>query len=504
MADAPPAPKEPELHFPVPFGRYTLKKRLGEGGMGEVFLATMRGGIEGVEKTCVIKKLRRMYSHDQEFVTRFLDEARLMVQLSHNNIVPVFDAGELDGDYFLAMELVDGADLKELTEAAIRRKESLPASVSLYIIREILGALGYAHRKKDAQGKPFGLVHRDISPQNILCSLSGEVKLIDFGLAKSTQKVLKTDPRVVLGKYAYMSPEQARGQPVDGRSDLFAVGLLLFELLTNRKLFDGVTVGELMEQIAEHRVFAPSKVQKGIDPEVDALVNKALLKDVEKRFQTAEEFRDAVSRILTRVAPTISADDLGREVRRARGIALTGIHVLRHDEPTQGMTVAAPDDETTQPGAPDEDSGPDALKPRSTAVVRTRTASVVSKANANPAVEKDKDDDVHRQGSEPGAADPKQLPAAQTPLWKLLALAFGVVLLVVGLGVGIWFAVKGRGDGAPTTVETLPKTDPAPGTSGEEKTEPVKGTEVKKDEPRPVPEKKQEKASKKKKKKKGH
>jgi len=419
MADASPSqePPEPELVFPVQFGRYTLLKRLGEGGMGEIFLASLQGGIAGVEKICVIKKLRRMFSHDDEFVARFLDEARLMVQLNHANIVPVFDAGTINEDYFLAMELVDGLDLRELNSAAARRGQTMPAAHALFVIREVLGALAYAHNKKDAQGNSFGLVHRDISPQNILISVNGEVKLIDFGLAKSTQKVLKTDPRVVLGKYAYMSPEQARGQPVDGRSDLFAIGLLLFELIANRKLWDGVTVGELMEQIAEHRVFSPGKVMRGVDPEVDALVDHALLKDVTKRFQTAEEFRDAVSHVLSRLAPTISPDTLGAAVRRARA-ELAGTPV----EPAAPAKVA---DEFVD-ADPTQEASMEEIK-ASTQVVRPRTPSSTARSTTQ----------ANAQQPEPPATAP----------WKLALLGLGIGATVVGVGFLIF---KLAGGGAPT------------------------------------------------------
>jgi serine/threonine protein kinase len=473
------------MTFPAQFGRYTLKRRLGEGGMGEVFLASMRGGIEGVEKVCVIKRLRRMYTHDQEFVTRFLDEARLMVQLSHANIVPVFDAGELDGDYFLAMEHVDGADLRELVDTALKNKTHLPQAVALLITREVLGALHYAHRKKDKEGRPLGLVHRDISPQNILCSMAGEVKLIDFGLAKSTQKALKTDPRVVLGKYAYMSPEQARGQPVDGRSDLFAVGLLLFEMLTNRKLFDGVTVGELMEQIAEHRVFRPTKVRPEVDPGVDDLVEHALLKDAKARFQTAEEFRDAVTVLLTRIAPSVSADELSAEVRKVRGLppaGQTGIHpvppVRTNRLSGQAPVQKAPphstaNDELTEPAAegyspPPRSSPHNRLAPSTS--IPAPPVRISSTRNAVPAPDADVPEVTDKDA--PAATPLSSLapseapaPAARDPraTAKWVALALGVGALTVGAGAGIYALVKAKpGD---TAVGTTPGgTDP--GTSG--------------------------------------
>ena len=417
-------PPEEEYHFPVMFGRYTLTRRLGEGGMGEVFLATLKGNIEGVEKPCVIKKLRRNYSGDEEFVGRFLDEARLMVQLSHTNIVPVFDAGSHEGEYYLAMELVDGVDLRGLLDWHAARSSRLPEPVVLYIAKEILGALGYAHRKKDAQGKSLGLVHRDISPQNILLSTSGEVKLIDFGLAKTTQKALKTNPNVVLGKYAYMSPEQARGQPIDGRSDLFAVALLMWEMLSGRKLFDGITVGELMEQIAEHRVFPVSRVAKEVDPELDGLITRALVKDAATRFQTAEQFRDAITPLLHRLGPSVTADDLAREVKLCRGLELTGLLPA----PKLEDDTASLDSLDTQPvlGAADaEDSAddlPPALKKRNTDKIRRPSSTSMATAS--------------------GLID-EPLPALSTPTWKLVLLGLGMGVGIVALGVALWLGVRG-------------------------------------------------------------
>jgi serine/threonine protein kinase len=462
MADSP-ATAPPET-FPQTFGRYTLVRRLGEGGMGDVYLASLKGGIEGVEKSCVIKKLKRTYSGDEEFVARFLDEARLSVQLSHGNIVPVFDAGTQDGDYYLAMEHVDGMDLKDLLDQQIRGNTLLPQPVAVYVAREILSALGYAHRKKDAQGRSLGLVHRDISPQNILLSLSGEVKLIDFGLAKSSQKVLKTNPNVVLGKYAYMSPEQARGQPIDGRSDLFAVALLLWEMLANRKLFDGVTVGELMEQIAEHRVFAVSKVTGSVDAELDALLNRALLKDVTQRFQTAEEFREGLGRILNRLAPNISADDLTREIKKAKGLPMTvigppptrpaaappapppstsaagppALHRPPQDEPTAGMDPAP---KAAAKGAPGQASS----TPRNSTSRNSAQRSPAPRNSASSAPMPDTELISRPQTRVPSSKEERRAGtggSAGIPTWKLVAMGLGAGAAVALLGGLLWLAVK--------------------------------------------------------------
>jgi serine/threonine protein kinase len=425
---------EPELPLPAQFGRYVLKRRIGQGGMGDIYLASLPGGIAGVEKVCVIKKLRRLYTNDQEFVVRFLDEARLMVLLSHANIVPVFDAGQHEGDYYLAMEHVDGLNLRDLVAAAHNRRTVLPVAVTLHIAREILEGLSYAHRRSGADGQSLQLVHRDVSPQNVLCSLHGEVKLIDFGLATTRQKVMKTNPRVVLGKYAYMSPEQARGQPVDRRSDLFSVGLLLFEMLTGRKVFNGETVGALMEQIAEHRVMTPSKVVKGVDGELDAVVERALRKSAAERFQTAEEFRDALNRVMARLAPGLSPDALAAVVRETRAEDFS--------------------DEATLPVV----SAGHGVKPMGTQLrssVDTRDIVVPVSVRGQPT------DRLERDGEDSGATEAEAVPGGgSSGTWILLA---GVLVLLLGggaAGLVLWRPWEMLG-GAPVVTPVTPARDAA-------------------------------------------
>jgi serine/threonine protein kinase len=192
-----------------PFGRYRLLSLIGKGGMGEIYLA-LGPGVAGVEKRLAIKKLLPALAEDPGFVARFLDEARLVVDLSHGNIVPVFEAGQVGRDYFLAMEYVEGWNLRELGEAAAASGKPLPLPMALYIAMEVSRGLDYAHRKQGPDGRPLGIIHRDVSPQNILVSRDGDVKIVDFGIAKAAGKTQRTHTGSLLGKFAYMSPEQAR------------------------------------------------------------------------------------------------------------------------------------------------------------------------------------------------------------------------------------------------------------------------------------------------------
>ncbi len=221
--------------LPRAFGPYSSMAR---GGMGEVFLARSGGaGLETLQKHCVVKTLRPHLTDDREYVTRFLDESRVVVQLSHRNLCQVFDVGLVGERYYLAMELIAGQDLRTLADAT----GPMPPALAIYIVGEVLEALDYAHRLTDVRGVPLRLVHRDVSPQNTMVSYEGEVKLIDFGLVQSAVKVEKTSPQTVMGKLAYMSPEQLRGEPASPGIDLYAAAIVLCELLLGARFYGALS-----------------------------------------------------------------------------------------------------------------------------------------------------------------------------------------------------------------------------------------------------------------------
>jgi len=293
--------------FPRPFGRYTLLSNLAQGGMGALYLACQ--GDAGMEKLCVIKTVLPHLA-DKEYVARFRDEAKVVVRLSHGNLVPVFDAGiAREGgtdELYLSMEHVDGKDLRAVWNRCAKKGIAFPVDVAVYVARELARGLHHAHT-----AGAIKLVHRDVSPPNVLISFGGEVKLTDFGLASSTMKTEKTAPGVVYGKVSYMSPEQARGEPLDGRTDLYAVAIILWELLTGRQLYPQ-SQPDLITTVRDPKVEAPSSLASRVPQALDAIVMKALAKDRTLRYADCEAFRAALSGFLAQTAPTTDNDRVAR------------------------------------------------------------------------------------------------------------------------------------------------------------------------------------------------
>ena len=273
------------------FGKYLLIDKIGIGGMAEVYLAKQRG-IKGFEKVLAIKRILPNLTQDPEFVSMFINEAKLAALLSHQNIVQIFELGHIENVYYIAMEYVMGKDLR----AVLHHSKSLnhPPSIGqiLLMLTQICSGLDYAHRKKDLNGEDLKLVHRDISPQNILVSYEGEVKLVDFGIAKAASHSSETRTGFIKGKLSYLSPEQAWGKPADRRTDIFALGIILYEMLTGQKLFKGENEFSTLEKIREAKVEpVPSKLNGRVSPELEAILLKALAKEPENRFPSAAEFQ---------------------------------------------------------------------------------------------------------------------------------------------------------------------------------------------------------------------
>jgi serine/threonine-protein kinase len=305
--------------LPQVFGRYLLLRRLSRGGMGEIFLARL-GEIQGFEKPVIIKKILPNLSADDEFIKRFIDEAQVAIKLSHANIAPVYEVGKVEGDYFLALEYVEGRDLRRLIARCREERYRLPPDICLYIVRELASGLGYAHRRTDAQGKALSLVHCDISPPNVMVSFEGEVKIIDFGIAKSAVRIASSNPNIGFGKFGYMAPEQlVRGGVVDRRTDVYAAGVVLYELLTGERLFtfpDGADYRAIARMVSKGEFLPPSARDPGLDPSLDPIVCRALASRADDRYQSAEELRDAIQSKLSQINPTISADALAHLVKQ--------------------------------------------------------------------------------------------------------------------------------------------------------------------------------------------
>ncbi len=284
------------------FGQYRLLDRIGVGGMAEVWKARMTG-VEGFQKTVAIKRILPHLTDSTDFVEMFIDEAKLAAQLNHANIIHIYDLGKLGDDYYIAMEYVEGENLRGILNRARERAAAVPEGVALYVAARLASALDYAHRQRDFDDRELGLVHRDVSPQNVLIGYEGTIKLCDFGIVKAVSKSSHTQMGALKGKLQYMSPEQAYGKPVDGRSDIFAVGALLFEMLTGRRLFVGDSEMEVLEAVRECRVVAPSELAPSVRPEVDAVVRKALAREPGERFQSAGEMVRRLEEILASMRP---------------------------------------------------------------------------------------------------------------------------------------------------------------------------------------------------------
>jgi len=271
-----------------------------------------------MEKLVVIKKILPHLAEDGDFIKRFVDEAQVAVKLQHANIAQVFEVGRVGSEYFLALEYVEGRDLRRTLSLLAGSGRGLPIDLALLIAREVANGLSYAHRRTNEAGEGLDLVHCDISPPNIMVSFEGETKIIDFGVSKSALTATATDPKRGFGKFGYMSPEQLiRGVKVDYRSDIYAVGVSLYEMLTGCRLYpvpETPDYRELAKLVTRGKHPLPSDHDLALAP-FDALVDKALCADPEDRYQTAAEFRDAIQRSLVEVNPTINPDQLGALMR---------------------------------------------------------------------------------------------------------------------------------------------------------------------------------------------
>ena len=304
--------------------KYKITERVDAGGMAEVFRGVAES-LQGFKKNVAIKRILPHLTKNKKFISMFLDEARLSLHLQHANIVGVFDIGVSPagadgsaGAYFIVMEFVDGLHLKGIVESMRRQGRSLTVAQVLYIIMQICGGLAYAHDVADPEiGRPLGIVHRDISPPIILLSKNGEVKLVDFGLAKATSQIEGTDPGVVKGKFSYLSPEAANGREVDRRADIFAVGILLYELLTGKRLFYGENDYQTVELVRQARVPSIRQQNPEVEPDLEAVVRKALARDVNARYQTAGELHEAVAGYLFSRGLKVTSRDISELVRTA-------------------------------------------------------------------------------------------------------------------------------------------------------------------------------------------
>ena len=319
---------------PLRFGQYVLLDRINVGGMAEVFKAKAFG-VEGFEKIVAIKRILPTMSEDDEFIKMFVDEARITVQLHHENIVQVHELGRESGQYYIAMEYVSGRDMRQVLDAMKKQGLTIPVSTAAYIASSVAEGLDYAHHKADANGNNLNLIHRDVSPQNILVSYDGAVKITDFGIAKAEDRASKTQAGVLKGKFAYMSPEQVRGQTIDGRSDIFAVGILLYEMVTGERLFLGESDFSTLDKVRKAEVRPPSELNADLPPALEAIILKALAREPGDRYLRGAELAEALEQFLIEDTTIFSAkrmrsfmeqhfsEDRERELSRMRSLPPT-------------------------------------------------------------------------------------------------------------------------------------------------------------------------------------
>jgi len=395
-------------------GKYEIVALLAVGGTAEIYLARI-GGAAGFEKYVVVKCLHEFLADDAEFVDMFLDEARLCSHLDHSNIVQVHELGQHEGRYYIAMEYLPGLSLAMVARRAIDRVPGgrIPQPVVLAIAVQACAGLHYAHERV-ADGQPLHIVHRDISPQNLVISFEGIVKLVDFGIAKADVRASKTRSGTIKGKFAYMSPEQCRSSDVDRRTDVFALGVVIHELLTARRLFKRASAYETYQAVIEGVIPRPSQLEPSIDAELDELVLHALAYDREHRFPTAEALGEAIAGYLHRQGHHISTTDLAdffetyyqRELTdhatRMRAL-MTGreaVPVSQWDaEADSGIAKRMPDDEAeptgiedqpagaaVEPGPPAELAEPDSVSTSAVVLVVEQAASTAGEIGSDAAL----------------------------------------------------------------------------------------------------------------------
>jgi serine/threonine protein kinase len=409
-------------------GRYQVLKPLAKGGMAEVLLARTIG-LGGFARHVVIKRIRVEHGSDQKQIDMFLDEARLVAALHHRNIVQVHDIGEEDGKYFIVMEYVHGRDTRELLKTVKDNKAQIPLEHVITIVTAAAAGLHYAHEQRGADRKPLGIVHRDISPGNILLGFDGGVKVVDFGIAKAAQRMIDTQAGEMKGKVGYMSPEQCKMQPLDRRTDVFLLGIVLYELVTVRRLFKADTRYATMSQIVDGAVPSPSAARSDLPPELERIMLKALAKTPEERFQTADELRVALEAFAKSAGLTISPNALSDYLKEQFGEVPEPWHVdeavphppaevierirnssqlIAVQRPSQPMPAAKPIETVEAPAAPAAQAATKSTQPELEAIKAAKPVVAGEPAGPDPELEAE---ERASAAAAPAAAE----PAADTP-----------------------------------------------------------------------------------------
>lgn len=461
---------------PQVFGRYLLLDKVASGGMAEVWRAK-QSGEAGFQRIIAIKKILPHVAEDQEFISMFTDEANITSRLQHANIGQVYEFSRVGDTFYIAMEYISGKDLKTVWSYNRSRKTTMPLDLAAFIVARMADGLDYAHRLTDNFGQDAGIVHRDVSPQNVLLSWDGEVKVIDFGIAKAQEKSGRTRPGTLKGKFAYMSPEQIRGLNLDGRADIFALGVVLYEMCTGERGFSAESEFSLLEMVRNVEIKPPTIVNREIPAELERIIYKALAKDREHRYQTGAELSEELQRylIMKGKPPTrqevsrylrenftvdfekerarlesykeISLDDVeqapGSASRQTGASAPVPSEQESHDDATSAWSQE--DDafaSSKPPPRPSAASG--GIRPPARAVVPVAVDTIANKTPANV-----------RRPSPPGFQAPPSTMVPPTPTVgpKLFVAAAAATLVIAAAAVAAWMFILPKPSG--TVVVTV-------------------------------------------------
>ena len=453
----PPKPK-PERATPADvnagsrLGKYEIIKRLATGGMAEIFLARV-SGLPGFQKMVVIKRILPQLATNDDFIEMFLDEARIAATLQHPNVVQMYDVGVVDGNYFIAMEYLHGEDVRSIQKTLWKRDEKLPLEHALNVMIGICSGLHYAHDKVGFDGKPLNIVHRDVTPQNVIVTYDGGVKLLDFGIAKASNRFGETRFGTLKGKVPYMSPEQCRGEPLDRRSDIFSLGIMLYELTVGRKLYRGKSDFEILKQIVEGTVARPTEIDAHYDKQLEKIVMRALEKERDKRYQTVREMLHDLEQLVRQSQIYLSPSSLqqfmekvfGRKIEAWREAQALGKSLGEHLEGVEEVVV----DDEDMVEVLDGENAEAELR------AQEERAKWKAEIHAKQALS-DEDDQATRSQPRPDSKlqplsldDAELAPRPSTAKWAIAAAAIGV------LSIGAVAAMKLRKHEAKVVAEKV-------------------------------------------------
>ena len=444
-------------------GKYELIRRLAVGGMAEIYLARATG-IEGFEKLVVLKRILPQHAANEDFIRMFLDEARLAATLHHPNIAQVYDIGMVGGSYFFTMEYVHGEDLRSLLKAARRSNLGLPLEHAISVILGIAAGLHHAHEKLGPDGRPLGIVHRDVSPSNILITYDGCVKVVDFGIAKAASRQAETRAGTLKGKIAYMSPEQCRGERLDRRSDVFAIGILLYELTTGARLFDGDNEFAIMNQIVYRDAPRPSVRRQGYPLDLEQIALRSLRRNREERYVTAQELQVDLENFAREHKLAVSAVSLQRFMEELFGRKLEAFRQAQR----QGGSLV---DHVTQSLVIDDDGSQKAARARGSDAARRPEGSISTPADGGELPDAADSTNPSVPAFDAAPAAPAALDDEAPPRRGLKVFAIGAGVAALGVTIAVIVALSGGGgkdddDASREGNATVEKSSPGTPTTG--------------------------------------